>query len=203
MPLETVTPTPTLLVTPSPTPLPDEVRGLVADVISGDTVSVVLEGDPPNRTYQVRYIGIEAPPNEPGEPWGVAAYEANRKMTNMKVVRLVADESKVDDEGNLLRYVYAGDELLSIIMVEQGLARADINPPNTRFGEEIREAEARAREGRLGLWGQPPTPSTATEEEEETDTPEPTDTDLATSEGTPAASPEATGTEEATAEPTP
>ena len=157
--LELITPTPTSLVTPTMTPIPDESRGLVVDVIDGDTVAVVLEGDPPSRAYLVRYIGIDAPPNTPDNPWGVVAYEANRKMTNLKVVRLVRDQTDVDDEGRLFRYVYVGDELMSIILAEQGLARADSVEPDTRFQTEIEGAVARAREGKLGLWGPLPTPT--------------------------------------------
>lgn len=144
--------------TPTLTPLPDEVRALVVGALDGDTISVVLEGDPPSRTYTVRYLGIDAPPNTPSVPWGVAAFEVNQKLTNRKVVRLERDQSDTDDEGHLLRYVYLGDELLSITLTEQGLARANINEPDTRFRAEILEAEQRAKAGNLGLWGnRPPT----------------------------------------------
>jgi micrococcal nuclease len=187
MSFETVTPIPTTLTTPTITPIPDEARGLVVEVIDGDTIAVVMEGDPPSRAYVVRYLGIDAPPNAPDDPWGVVAFETNRKMTNLKVVRLVRDQTDVDDEGRLLRYVYVGDELMSIILAEQGLARANIVEPDTRFELDIGEAEARAKAGSLGLWGQPPTPTaapdrpTGTEEEE---SPEPE-----------TATPKATGTE--------
>ena len=76
-------------------------------------------------------------------------------------VRLVRDKSDFDDEGRLLRYVYVDHELLSIILTEQGLARAAITQPDTRFEAEILEAEARARDGKLGLWGDSP-PQTPT-----------------------------------------
>src|SRR6185295_13718973 len=62
------------VLTPGPAPtltsLPDNVRALVVDVLDGDTISVVLEGDPPTRTYTVRYLGIDAPPNTPSVAWG-------------------------------------------------------------------------------------------------------------------------------------
>lgn len=153
LPTENFTPGPT----PTVTPIPDEVRGLVVNVVDGDTIVVALNNDPPGRAYQVRYIGIDAPPRSPDDPWGIVAYETNRKLTGMKVVRLVGDAQEVDEEGRLLRYVYVGDEMMSIIMAEQGLARAAISPPNTAFREEILAAEGRAREGQLGLWGPLPT----------------------------------------------
>ena len=61
----------------------------------GDTIAVVMAGDPPSRVYTVRYLGIDAPPNEPDSPWGRVAYETNRKLTNLKAVRLVRDQSAV------------------------------------------------------------------------------------------------------------
>jgi micrococcal nuclease len=126
-------------------------------VLDGDTISVVMEGDPPSRAYTVRYLGIDAPPNTASVPWGVVAYETNRNLTKGKVVRLERDQSDVDEEGNLLRYVYLGDELVSIILAERGLARANVVEPDTRYQAEITAAEAGARNGSTGLWGNPPT----------------------------------------------
>ena len=153
LPTENFTPGPTLTITP----IPDEVRGLVVDVVDGDTILVVMDNDPPGRTYQVRYTGIDAPPRSPDNPWGMVAYETNRKLIGMKVIRLVRGEREMDDEGRLLRYVYLGDSMMSIIMAERGLARAAVSEPDTAFREEILAAEAQAREGRLGLWGPLPT----------------------------------------------
>jgi endonuclease YncB( thermonuclease family) len=164
IPVEDLTPAPT----PTITPIPDDVRGVVVGVLDGRTITVVMEGDPPDRIYQVRYLGIDAP--SAGGPWGDIAYNTNRKMVGFKVVRLVRDQSNFDDQGYLLRYVYLENELLSIILTEQGLARAAIIPPDTRFETEILEAETRARDGKLGLWGGTPTltPSPAPETEEGT-----------------------------------
>jgi endonuclease YncB( thermonuclease family) len=153
IPIESLTPGPT----PTLTPIPDEIRGLVVGVMDGRTIGVVLEGDSPNRVYVVRYLGIDTPPIE--DHWGAAALEVNRKMTGLKVVRLVRDQSTVDSDGHLLRYVYTNEQLMSIILTEQGLARAAVSPPDTRFQAEITEAETRAKQGRLGLWsGTTPTP---------------------------------------------
>lgn len=157
MPETVLTPPPTRTITP----IPDEARALVVDVIDGDTISVVMDGDPASRAYVVRYIGIAAPLST--TPWGAVAYEKNRGLTNLKVVRLVRDTTDFDAEGNLLRYVYVGNQLLNVMLVEQGLAQSAIETPNTRFEAEILEAEERARETDLGLWGpEPPTPTATT-----------------------------------------
>lgn len=146
--------------TPTITPIPDQVRALVVKAVDGDTISVVLEGDPPSRTYTVRYLGIDAPPNTPSVPWGIVAFEQNEKLTMRKVVRLERDQSDTDSEGNLLRYVFLGDTLLSVTLAEQGLARAAVNEPDARFKTEILAAEAQAKSGQLGLWSnKSPTPT--------------------------------------------
>jgi endonuclease YncB( thermonuclease family) len=211
IPLEALTPAPT----PTITPLPDEVRALVVDIIDGDTITVVMDGDPPGLTYTVRYLGIDAPPNTASIPWGRVAFETNRKLTNGRVVQLERDQTDADSDGNLLRYVFLDDALLSITLAEQGLARANIVEPDTRFQAEILEAEGRARTGQLGLWSnRPPTatprpavsPTTAL-----TETVEPAESTAqpeATGEITPAATsaattePETTATGESEVEPT-
>ncbi len=169
---EEITPIPTTPIDATATPLPDEARGLVVEVIDGQTIAVVMEGDPTSRAYLVRYIGIEAPP--PADPWGAVAYQANRKNVNLKVVRLVRDQTNFNDDGYLMRYVYLGDELMSIILVEQGLARAEMVEPDTAFETEIEQAERQARQGSLGLWsGRPPTPTLTPVRSQATETGQP------------------------------
>jgi endonuclease YncB( thermonuclease family) len=142
------------------TAIPAEAVALVVEVIDGDTITVVMDGDPLQQAYQVRYIGVDAPPNDVSNPWGVVAYETNHQLTNLKVVRLVRDQTDLNEDDQLLRYVYIDDELLSVTLAEQGLVRAAIEEPDTAFAQEILAAEARAREEQLGLWGQqPPTPT--------------------------------------------
>jgi endonuclease YncB( thermonuclease family) len=151
--LALVTPT----ITPTITPIPAEATGLVVDVISGDTIAIVFKGDKLNQTYLVRYLGIESPPNSLSNPWGIVAYEANRELTRLKVVRLVRDKSEVDAKGDLLRYVYLGNTLLNQTMLERGLARAVITEPDVAQRATLTAAEALARQSVLGLWGPAPT----------------------------------------------
>jgi endonuclease YncB( thermonuclease family) len=181
LPLDSLTPEPT----PTITPIPDEVLGLVVQVIDGDTIAVVMEGDPPAMAYEVRYIGVDTPPNNRTNPWGVVAYETNRKMTGLKVVRLVRDETELDADGRLLRYVYVDNQLMSIILAEQGLAEATDVGQNSKFETEIAQAETQAREANLGLWSnvaptptatRAPTDAEVTDEPDQTTTPGPAET---------------------------
>jgi endonuclease YncB( thermonuclease family) len=206
VPLDSLTPAPTRTITP----IPDEVRGLVVEVIDGDTITVVLEGDLAAVAHEVRYIGIDAPPNTPRDPWGVVAYETNQRLVGLKVVRLVRDQTELDEEGRLLRYVFTDNQLTSILLAEQGLAEAAPSADNTQYETEISEAEQSAQEANLGIWGDaPPTPTStrgaapaASEDEatsEPAETAEPTDeadTTPASTPGTPTSTTEAEETDE-------
>ncbi len=156
MPADSLTPSPT----PTITPIPKEARGMVVHITDGNTLAVVLDGDPMRLTYNVRLLGINAPPNLSTDPWGVVAYETSAALANLKVVRLVRDETDFDDDGNLLRYVYVGNNLLNAQLVEQGLARVDISAPDDRLETTLRAAETKAKADELGIWGsEPPTPT--------------------------------------------
>ncbi|MDM8530966.1 thermonuclease family protein [Anaerolineales bacterium HSG25] len=151
--LSQVTPT----TTPTVTPIPDEVKGFVVDVLDGDTIAVVMEGDSFQQAYIVRYIGVDAPEKTAKTPWGQVAYEQNRDYLQLKAVRLVRDQTDFDEEGNLLRYVYLGEELVNVWLVENGLAEAISSEPNVMFRPEIGAGERLAQESGLGLWGPDPT----------------------------------------------
>ena len=153
--------------------------GLVVDVIDGDTLAVVLDGDKARQAYTVKYLGIQSPSG----PWGTVAYEANEKLAKLKIVRLVRDQTDFDAEGYLLRYVYVDNQLINVNLVEQGLARAAIEAPDTRFEDEILAAETRAKNDQRGLWGpNPPTPTaTSARANQASETQEPADTPVSTS----------------------
>ena len=178
------TPTSTLVIaqvtptsTPTVTPIPDEVKGFVVDVLDGDTIAVVMEGDSFQQAYVVRYIGVDAPEKTSKTPWGQVAYEQNRDHLQLKVVRLLRDQTDFDEDGNLLRYVYLGEQLVNLWLVENGLAEAISSEPNVAFQSEIGAGEVLAKESGLGLWGPDPTatpryrPIKANPEASDSDTP--------------------------------
>ncbi|MFQ5613409.1 MAG: thermonuclease family protein [Anaerolineae bacterium] len=147
------TPAPTF----TPTPLPDEVLGLVVDVLDNESIVVVLAGDNARQTYAVRLLGIEPLPNTPDEPWGVVAYETQRQQLIGHGVRLERDETDRDPDGKLPRYIFLGDDFINLTLVEQGLARANVTRPDNRFAAQFEAAEAAARAAGRGLWGPDPT----------------------------------------------
>jgi endonuclease YncB( thermonuclease family) len=146
------TPTVTLTPTRTPTPIRNLEEATVVGVVSGDTIDVMIEGV----NYRVHYIMAEAPPaNDPEQgtaPFGLEALEFNRRLVEGQQVQLEKDQQDTDDSGRLLRYVYVDNQMVNEALLQQGLARAILVPPNTKYGARLQQAEQTAREAGLGLW---------------------------------------------------
>ncbi|MEM7028589.1 MAG: hypothetical protein AAF629_03265 [Chloroflexota bacterium] len=123
------TPTPI----PSATPLPDEVFAIVADIIDGDTLYVILEGDALDKGYTVDLIGINARENNITDPWGIVAVEQLSTWLQGKAVRLVRDNAFIQTDNILPRYLYLGDELINMRLLQLGLASVDTSDSDHLF----------------------------------------------------------------------
>lgn len=134
---------------------------LVTSVIDGDTIEVDIDGT----IYKVRYIGLDAPELDDKRPeYCALAQEAtryNRQLVEGKTVRLEKDISETDRYGRLLRYVYVDDIFVNAELVRQGLAWAEAYEPDIRYQDILEEAEAEAREDKIGIWAMPLPPSPA------------------------------------------
>jgi micrococcal nuclease len=142
-------------------------RALVLDIVDGDTVEVMIDGE----TEDLRYIGIDTPetvkPGEPVQCFGPQASAANERLVEGRRVRLVFDRERRDVYGRLLAYLYLPlrafyvprdvqstqrGEFFNAALVRRGLARSLTIPPNDRFAARFERLElAAARAGR-GLW---------------------------------------------------
>lgn len=125
---------------------------VVTNVIDGDTIDVLLNGE----AKRVRYIGIDTPePHRDGEPacYAHEATEANRELVDGKTVSLVADAEDTDRFGRLLRYVYVDDEFVNASLVADGFARTMTIKPNTAEATVLHEKEDNAQADQLGMWG--------------------------------------------------
>jgi endonuclease YncB( thermonuclease family) len=129
----------------------------VVRVIDGDTLSVAG-----GRT--VRILAMDAPetanPNMTGpQPFGPEAARRLESLVADRSVALERDVSDADHYGRLLRHVWIDGELVSEILLREGLACWGSTPPDTRYSDRLRRAEDEAKAGGLGLWGQErPTP---------------------------------------------
>jgi len=136
----------------------DGERVRVASVIDGDTV--VLEDG-----MHVRYRGCDTPEvyrfvRDP-ERFAEAASARNRELVSgaWVTLRLPPPSSPaIDAHGRLLadlRLERGGDATVSVgeTLVNEGLARANLQDVRGPDAGRLREAEAGAREAKLGMWG--------------------------------------------------
>ena len=121
----------------------------VKRVIDGDTIELT-DG------RKVRYIGIDTPETkDPSQPVGCYGQEAsifNQGLVEGQVVALEKDVSETDRYGRLLRYVWLNNQLINKVLVAEGYAFARSYPPDIAKQDELRQAEAQAREKSTGLW---------------------------------------------------
>jgi endonuclease YncB( thermonuclease family) len=126
---------------------------IVTGVIDGDSI-LVLESD--GNTYQVRYIGIDAPELE--RHYFAESMEANSDLVFQKEVLLIKDVSDKDQFGRLLRYVIAGDVFVNLELIRQGFAAVETYPPDIVCADILSSAEAEARGSQVGIWVATQTP---------------------------------------------
>lgn len=141
----------------------------MVDVTDGDTVVVRLS----TGTERVRLIGIDTPELHDSEKldrevrrsgqsraaiqaMGRAARDVTASLLDGRTVTLEADVERRDRFDRTLAYVWLDDVLVNERIVERGWARLLTMPPNVRWVDRLRAAEARARTARVGLWASLP-----------------------------------------------
>ena len=128
----------------------------VLRVIDGDTIEL-------ENKQTVRYIGVDAPelhhPKKPVQCFASASAEFNRKLVEGKTVRLEKDVSETDRYKRLLRYIYvinqstpSAEIFVNKKLVEEGYAYAATFPPDVKYAELFRQAQAEAMDDQRGLW---------------------------------------------------
>jgi len=130
--------------------IPGGITAQVSRVHDGDTVSVMIG----RRIEKIRLIGIDAP--ELGQrPWGERAKERLRELLGDGNVTVVADVEKRDRYGRLLAYLWTSrGTFVNLEMVRQGFAVLYTIPPNVRYVDRFRAAQAEAREKKRGIWSE-------------------------------------------------
>lgn len=133
----------------------DKIAVEVTEVVDGDTVKIIYDG----KETTVRYLLVDTPetnhPRFGEQPLGPEASERNRELLEqagqIEIEFDVGD--RFDDYGRLLAYFYADGESVQKQLLEEGFARvAYIFPPNTRYVDEFRDAEADAKDAEIGIW---------------------------------------------------
>jgi micrococcal nuclease len=121
--------------------------GRVAEVRSGDTI--MLDGG-----LAVRLAGVEAPKGE--QPYAAEARAATERLAAGRTVQLLYGGARRDRYGRALAQVrIQGGGWLERALLRAGAVRARTWADNRAMAGPMLEAEAYARNRRLGLWSLP------------------------------------------------
>ncbi|ANU19815.1 nuclease [Planococcus plakortidis] len=127
----------------------------VTEVIDGDTVKILYEG----KETTVRYLLVDTPetnhPRFGEQPLGPEATERNRELIEQaQRIEIEFDVGdRFDDYDRLLAYLYADGDSIQKQLLEEGYARvAYVFPPNTRYIDDFRDAESKAKDAEIGIW---------------------------------------------------
>ncbi len=132
----------------------DQIDVEVTQVIDGDTIKIMYEGD----EVTVRYLLIDTPetnhPRLGEQPLGKEATKENKRLIESGDVTIEFDVGdRFDDYNRLLAYIYVNGESVQEQMIGAGLARvAYVFPPNTRYLDQFEQAEQLAKKSEAGIW---------------------------------------------------
>ena len=121
-------------------------KGRFLTIIDGDSLLVGYKG----RSQEVRLIGIDAP--EWGQEYGTRAKSHALTVCYGQDLKLEFDREQKDRYGRLLAYVYCGNTMLNKEMIRAGLAITIKIKPNTRYYDEFKALEKKARAELQGFW---------------------------------------------------
>ena len=129
----------------------DTMSGRVVRVVDGDTLVLLVSG---NRQERIRLAGIDCP--ERKQAFGTRAKEALARLAGGKQVTVEWD--KRDRYGRIVGKVIADGRDVDLALVREGMCwwyRKYAHEQSDVDRVLYEDAEAKAREGRLGLWRDP------------------------------------------------
>ena len=128
-------------------------------VVDGDTLTIKF--NPHEKPTRVRLLLIDTPesvkPNTPVQPFAKEASERMRELVIGAKITIEYDRGgSTDKYGRSLAYVYANGVNVNEVMVAEGYARvAYVYPPNTRYLQELNQAQDKAKSQKLRVWSKP------------------------------------------------
>lgn len=130
------------------------INATVTKVVDGDTIHVKFENGLEDK---VRLILVDTPESKgryQGNPQPFAE-EASRFATEQladKKIQLELGVSERDRYGRLLAYVWINNTMFNEALLERGLARVAVYPPNTKYVDQFRNIQRKAQEAGLNIW---------------------------------------------------
>ncbi|MGJ7921594.1 thermonuclease family protein [Neobacillus sp. LXY-4] len=132
---------------------PQGYQAKVLSVVDGDTIKVQLAN---GMSETIRLILVDTPetkhPRLGVQPFGPEASSYTKKELTGKDVTLELDIEQRDKYGRLLAYVWIGTTLFNERLIEEGLARVAIFPPNTKYVDQFLEVQEKAKADGVGIW---------------------------------------------------
>ncbi len=124
---------------------------VVKRVVSGQTIEAALATDDTGVVQRIRLIGISSPLREQS-PWGDRAREQLEKLIKDQTVVFEFDVDRKDSSDRLLAYIWSGDRLINLQLIEEGYVLFDLMPPNVRYDDMLKRAQSEARLLENGIW---------------------------------------------------
>jgi len=124
----------------------------VKKIYDGDTIGAVLDG----HFEKIRLIGVDTPEMEQ-RPWGGKArkYLESLLAGSNSRVSLEYDIERRDKYGRILAYIWIQDgRMLNEEMLKNGFAVLFTCPPNVKYVVRFRAAQDKARDNKIGIWGE-------------------------------------------------
>ncbi len=140
-----------LLLSSAQAAAPRTLTAKVERVSDGDTVIAFTS----NQTkLHLRLLGIDAPEvphgEKPGQPYGEEAREYLTRLIGGRTVRV--ETYGPDGFNRILAMVFLGTVNVNEEMVQQGLAEVYRGAPCKAYCRNLRAAELRAKQDRVGMW---------------------------------------------------
>ena len=128
------------------------IKAKVTKVIDGDTIIINVNA----KKEKVRLILVDTPETEHPQmgvqPFGLEAAAFATEQLEGKEITLEIGVQTRDKYRRLLAYVWIGDKLFNQILVEKGLARVAVYPPNTKYLDAFTTLQETAKKKGIGIW---------------------------------------------------
>lgn len=110
-------------------------------IIDGDTLDASMKRE----TVRIRLLNIDTPEiGRDGNPSECFAEHAKQRLAELvppgTKVRLEYDQQREDKHGRTLAGVFRDEQFVNKQLASEGLARAILVEPNSRFYQQIRDA---------------------------------------------------------------
>lgn len=131
-------------------------QALVTRILDGGSIEVLSQ----NRTFRVRYIGLDVPQVvAPAEWQGPQSLSYNQSLVQGRPVTLVSDAVDIDPQGYYLRYVLIPGAFVNYDIVRHGFANFVSSPPNIACDNSLLAAQVEAQTTVAGVWMPTPVPT--------------------------------------------